>query len=226
MARLSRYIGVWKNDVSAFVCLSEFSKALFTRAGFSPGKLHVKSNFIPSGPVRNRIAKTPEPSVAFIGRLSEEKGYKFLLTAWIGRKERLFLAGSGDNLEAPANIEHLGQLGRSEILHLIEKSWVIVVPSIWHETFGLVVVEAFMLGTPVLASANGTFETLIENGRTGMLFKIGDEEDFQDRLNALLGDGELRNRITVAARAEYERRYTPDVNGRSLEEIYLQVMAK
>ena len=50
-------------------------------------------------------------------------------------------------------------------------------PSTWYESFGLIIVEAFATGLPVIASDLGALAELIAVGRTGLLFRPGDADD-------------------------------------------------
>ena len=63
-----------------------------------------------------------------------------------------------------------------------------VVPSVWAEPFGLVVVEAMARGTPVMASATGALSELLDDGRTGYLVPPGDAGALARRLAQVLAD--------------------------------------
>jgi len=84
----------------------------------------------------------------------------------------------------------------------------LVVPAGPNEAFGRVVVEAFSAGIPVVAFAAGGIPELIDDGRTGFLVLQRTGAALASRLREMLAAPELLDRVTRAARAEWERRYT------------------
>ena len=75
-----------------------------------------------------------------------------------------------------------------------------VLPSMFQETFGLVILEAFAAGTPVIGARSGGIPELVEDGRTGLLVDQGDVDGLRDAMRRLLVDPELRHRLGAAAR--------------------------
>jgi glycosyltransferase involved in cell wall biosynthesis len=122
----------------------------------------------------------------YIGTLSRAKGLEVLLDAWKGmpEKSRLLVAGKGAKdyeeklrREYPLpNVSYVGYADPSEFLRGVD---VLVVPSLYLEGFGRVVIEAFSAGVPVIASRSGPFPEIIEEGVTGWLFENGDADDLR-----------------------------------------------
>ncbi len=77
---------------------------------------------------------------------------------------------------------------------------VFVLPSICQEAFGLVVLEAFAAGIPVIGARSGGVPELVEDGRTGLLVDQGDVDGLYRAMSRLLFDDELRGRLGTAAR--------------------------
>ena len=71
-------------------------------------------------------------------------------------------------------IEWLGRVSHDRVIELMQAATVLVFPSIWYETFGLGIVEAFATGLPVIPSDLGTMSALVQHGRTGLHFRAGD----------------------------------------------------
>ena len=77
---------------------------------------------------------------------------------------------------------------------------VFVLPSICQEAFGLVILEAFAAGVPVIGTRSGGVPELVEDGRTGLLVNQADVDGLHDAMRRLLLDHELRARLGAAAR--------------------------
>jgi glycosyltransferase involved in cell wall biosynthesis len=68
---------------------------------------------------------------------------------------------------------------------LIQNAAFSVIPSEWYENCPYSVIESLMLGTPVLGARIGGIPELIDDGRTGELFRSGDAEDLKNKIQAL-----------------------------------------
>ena len=101
----------------------------------------------------------------------------------------------------------------------------LILPSEWYEPFGRVAIEAFARATPVIASDLGGMADLVEDGRTGRLFRPGDAGDLAAKVEwTLRHPGELA-RMRRAARKTFEARYTAAQNYRQLMAIYRRALA-
>ena len=106
------------------------------------------------------------------------------------------------------------------------QSIALVMPSICFETFGLVIIEAFSVGTPVIASRIGVLPELVEDGVTGLLFNPGDADDLADKLQWAQAHPEQMRSMGEAARAKYEAFYTAETNYQQLMTIYRDAIAE
>ena len=109
-------------------------------------------------------------------------------------------------------MEWLGRRSPAEVLELLRHAAFLVFPSEWYETFGRVAIEAFALGTPVVAARIGAVAELVDDGRTGLHFTPGDAGDLADKVRRMAVQGEEWRRMRIAARAEFEARFTPEAN--------------
>jgi glycosyltransferase involved in cell wall biosynthesis len=119
------------------------------------------------------------------------KGVNILVRAFERCQERypnirLHLAGWGglqsqlnQRCTENASIYYHGAVYGEEKARLFEDCDVVVVPSMWLEVFGIVVVEAFAYGKPVIASRIGGIPELVQEGRTGFLVTAEDEQALQ-----------------------------------------------
>jgi glycosyltransferase involved in cell wall biosynthesis len=221
-----RFLGTWTRAVDLYFTLTEFARRKFVEGGLDAERIAVKPNFIDpdpgSGSGRGGYA-------VFVGRLSPEKGIDTLLEAWTHISERINLKIVGDGPLAEqvqaANrldprIEWLGRRTPDEVLALIGEAACLVMPSIWYETFGRTIIEAFARGTPVVASRIGALAELVDEGRTGLLFRPGDAGDLASAVQRLGADPERLAKMRAEARREYETKYTAEINYRLLLAIY------
>lgn len=170
----------------------------------------------------------------FVRRLAPEKGLANLISAWEQRDLRLPLKIVGDGPLATsvaaaaarhAAIEWLGPKPRAEVDEWIADASFVVLPSEWYETFGLVAIEAFSRGTPVIAARIAAIAELVEDGATGLLFEPGRP----DHLAAAVDWATAHPRELAAmgdrARAVYEAKYTADSNYLRTLDLYQRVIA-
>jgi glycosyltransferase involved in cell wall biosynthesis len=84
----------------------------------------------------------------------------------------------------------------------------------------MVIREAFALGVPVIASDIGSIPDIIKHRVNGILFRPGDAEGLAASVREFFGNRELMEDMSRAARAEFDSRYTAEVNIRVLVDIY------
>ena len=101
----------------------------------------------------------------------------------------------------------LGWRNHAETLALYPRADICVVPSVWEEPFGIVAVEAMAAGRPVCASAVGGLREIVRDGVTGFLFGPRNTAELAAKLDALLDDSGLRQRMGAAGRAVVENEY-------------------
>jgi glycosyltransferase involved in cell wall biosynthesis len=87
----------------------------------------------------------------------------------------------------------VGQVRAQEFLRSID---VLVVPSLWHEPFGLVLCEAIGAGVPVVASAVGGIPEVIQHGQCGLLFDRGDGAALRTHVRELATQPSRRKKLS------------------------------
>lgn len=222
MLALHRALGTYRHKVARYIALNDFCRDKFIAGGLPPERVAVKPNFVDiPAPVGNLKARR---GGLFVGRLSPEKGINVLAEA-MDRVPGISLAviGTGPEqhkVDACAGLHALGGRTGEEVLHAMGEASYLVMPSIWYETFGMVAIEAFASGTPVIASQLGSMSELIDDGRTGLLFEPGSADSLAERIAWAEAHPVEMARMGQAARAEYEAKYTADINYRQLMAIY------
>jgi glycosyltransferase involved in cell wall biosynthesis len=175
------------------------------------------------GAARERAAGAEtELLVLYVGRLVGEKGVETLIEAWrradLGAGARLALAGEGpleQHVERSLpEARLLGQITPDALPALYAAADVLVLPSIhtasFREPWGLVVNEAMLQRTPVVASdaVGAAAGGLVRDGRNGFVVPAGDADALATRLRILAADGALRAELGATAR-EDAATYTP-----------------
>ena len=127
--------------------------------------------------------------VLFFGRFSEEKGVHTLIKAAEMLPDIHFVfAGQGpleEEVKKVVNIKDVGfQIGE-DLQRLIAGARFSVYPSEWYENCPFSVMESQMYGTPVLGAKIGGIPELIQNGKTGELFKSGDVAELVEKIQKL-----------------------------------------
>lgn len=150
--------------------------------------------------------------VGYVGQLIPSKGIADLIAtmgAWPSSQCRLVVAGKGAadyeealRREAPDNISFLGFVDPSELYSTID---VLVVPSLWEEPLGMIVLEAYAHGVPVIAAASGGLREIVEHGNTGMVYDPSSKAGLQDAISAFVHDRSLvtRFRPRIAEKTKY-----------------------
>jgi glycosyltransferase involved in cell wall biosynthesis len=232
MIAVHRMARTWKSKVAAFIALTDFARKKYIEAGLPANKIHVKPNFLDRDP---GMVSGQGGFALFAGRLTEDKGILTLIKAWnqAGISMPLEIAGDGPLAghvkEAAAqnrNIRWHGWMTRDRLLDKLRTAGILIVPSEWYEPFGLIIVEAFASGVPVLASHIGSLASMVEHQKTGLLFQPGDSADLAAQIDWYLGHPNQIQEMRFRARLEYERKYTSDSNYHSLMAIYDEALQR
>jgi len=225
MITLHRAIGTWSNKVTRYIALNDFCRNKFIEGGLPPERVVIKPNFV----------DFPAPIVCkrngflFVGRLSSEKGVHVLVQAFAELKgAALRVAGTGPEahlLHDVVGLTVLGPLSKTDVKAEMNGSTALVVPSIWYETFGLVMVEAFACGTPVMASRIGVLPNLVTEGVTGLLFEPGNAQDLAQKMRWAQQHPDEMAAMGRNARTQYEAEFTAERNYQQLMAIYQDAIA-
>ncbi|MBS9390445.1 MAG: glycosyltransferase family 4 protein [Dolichospermum sp. WA123] len=229
--------GTWQKSVDAYISLTAFQKAKMVQAGLPREKIYIKPNYI-FDPQSLNITRSNGEYALFVGRISPEKGISTLLDAYLQNSLHipLKIAGIGpqlENLRASIQsagldnvIQFLGQQDKLAVMQLMHNAKFLIFPSIWYETFGLTMVEAFACSLPVLASGWGSMAEIVENNVTGLHFQSGNSTDLANKIKWAFEHPEEMICMGKNARSAYEARYTPENNYQQLIAIYQAVIDK
>lgn len=166
---LAVHRGTWRS-VDRYIALTDAIASHLSSYGIPSDRTVVKPNSIPD-------PGAPDLSVAgdglaFVGRLSPEKGLALLLDAWaqhpVGALGTLRIAGDGplrpvaeSAAAARADVVYLGSVDAAGVRATLRDSAALVAPSTWHDVLPTVIIEALAAGRPVLGSNLGGIPYLV-----------------------------------------------------------------
>jgi glycosyltransferase involved in cell wall biosynthesis len=113
-----------------------------------------------------------------------------------------------------------GRVPNSEICAHYARAGIFVFPSLWHEPFGIPVIEAMAAGLPVVATRAGALPEVVIDGETGILVERGDGAGLAAAIGTLLANPNLRQRMGAAGRRRVQQLFTWDRSVERLERLY------
>jgi phosphatidylinositol alpha-mannosyltransferase len=186
---------------------------------YFPGDCRVIPNAINTNIFNPTTSRLPQfnddrPKILFLGRFEPRKGLKHLLQALPIIKEQipdilLIICGAGlfgyayqeyVAKEVKDNIYSAGLITGEERPHYYTSCDVFCAPSIGHESFGIVLLEAMASGKPVVASDIPGYRTILEDGKQGFLSQPRSPEDIADKLIKILTDPKQAKAMGEAGR--------------------------
>ena len=164
--------------------------------------------------------------IAYIGRLSYEKGYDLLVE--VARKHpeiKFCFAGAQrekNNTEIPKNVEFKGYLQKKELSKFIQESRFIVIPSRCYEGFPMAILEAACHGKPAIASNHGGFTEIIGQGENaiGKLFEPGNTDDLDKQIAELWNNQTLTEELGEKAFKKLKKHYDSEVVYKQWETLF------
>ncbi len=220
--------------IDLFIAPSRFIKNKFVQRGFPEKKI----SYYPYGfDCRNFIylpkSKSDVLRFGYMGTLLPMKGIGFLISAFKGIKNsniKLSIYGKlfpfsgfesyprilknmvkGDN-----RIELAGGYDNKDAGCILANIDVLIVPSLWLENAPLVVNEAFLSRTPVIASRIGGIPELVKDGVNGLLFNPKDADDLQAKMQYIIDNAQVLKEFA----GNMPEVKSIEENAKELEEVY------
>ncbi|MBL8151976.1 MAG: glycosyltransferase family 4 protein, partial [Blastocatellia bacterium] len=120
-------------------------------------------------------------------------------------------------------VEFLGYV--KNIAELYSAVDIVVIPS-ENEAFSIVCLEAMASGRVVIASNVGGLAEIIEDGKTGVLFSVGDSKELAEKLDLLLSQPAFADRLVAAAREIIEERFLRRRQIARTEQLYREAIER
>jgi glycosyltransferase involved in cell wall biosynthesis len=222
------------NQVDGLVGISQFVLERHLQFGYfaATPKKRVISNSYELGPYALPLPSLGTRSLpirfGYLGRLDPAKGIEVLLEAITQLPEGtwgLEVAGQGSTrydcyLHAKYRNPSIEFKGFTRSESFFTNIDVLVVPSLWHEPFGRVIIEAYAHGIPVIGASRGGIPELVEEGRTGFLFDPRQVRDLTAKMQRLIDQPEIINDMQPRC-LKKARSFTPE----NITEEYLEAYA-
>jgi glycosyltransferase involved in cell wall biosynthesis len=176
-----------------------------------------------------RFSEQPGPYLAFLGRMSPEKGPDRAIAIAKRLGMPLKMAAKVDPADAAyfhqyieplldhPLIEFIGEIGDADKSAFLGGAQALLFPIDWPEPFGLVMIEAMACGTPVVAYGCGSAPEVIDNGVTGYVVSTPDEAVEAVRMAARLDRREVRRR--------FDQRFSATAMARGYLSLYAERLA-
>ena len=238
-----RWINYWLlRHCDAVITVTEYEKTYLHAHGVAAEKLHVTGNGVHleiyqadnleatrQTLTQQHGLQANERVVTFIGRKVPEKGVADLIAATkVLRQDmpvRLFLVGpelewfrdiyADLSAEDRTYIVDLGLVSHQEKVNILHLSDLLALPS-KHEAFGIVFLEAWACGIPVVGSREGAIPSVI--GQEGLVCTFGDADDLARTLKQALADPEALRKMGAHGKTKVQMQYTWEAIGKTAEQ--------
>lgn len=215
--------------------LKMFGAELASKIRTIPGGVYLeeyKGHTQNSARIDKKYGLAGKKVVLFTGRLTVHKGVEYLIKAARQIKGEVIILGDGPErayLEKKiheyklTNTRILGYMSPKEQVSFKEfyaRADVYVAPSTWNEPLGLVILEAMAAKTPVISTRAGGVTSLIKDGYNGYLVRPRSSNEIADRVNMLLENDALRQKMGERAYRQVSEKYTWQHLAERFERIY------
>ena len=164
------------------VFVSDFQKRIIEKY------IKVKKGTVITNPyfIEDVDPQTKQWDFVYIGRTTAEKGVDLFLKLAIDLPKNKFLIVGDFGKKVSHNVDVTGWVSEKKVIEYLSKCRVLILPSLWPETFGLNVFKALRQGIPCLVSSNTAAEDYITK-ENGVVFKQGDYSDMKKKALEILG---------------------------------------
>ena len=226
MIATHRLRGTWVREVSRYIVLNQLCRDKFVQGGLPFDRMRIKPNFVES---QGKPDWADRSGGLFIGRLSPEKGLHTLAQAMRQLSSiQIDVFGNGplqSLVESTPGLHYRGFQDAATLQQRLRRAAYLVMPSTGVESFGLVAIEAFACGTPVIASRHGGLMEIVVQGKTGLLVPPGDAGELARAIAYAEAHPDHMLAMGQAAYETYLRCYTPETNYVLLMRIYREALA-
>lgn len=187
-----------------------------------------------SSPSKVRYPQDGGGSILFIGKINEAKGVYSIIRAFNRLAEshpdvRLRIIGEGDIPRAqsmvryPERVYFTGYLLRDNVIEEIDNASFCVLPS-YFENFSMAALEVLARRRALIYTSRASGAELIEDGVNGLLIDPDNTDQMAEKMELLLNDSDLRNRLAESGYTMCRRRFSTDVIIPQIEQYYQRIV--
>lgn len=214
----------------AYITLTDFNKQKLSLL-IPANKIYIKPNS--TATEISFSEKKSRNSFIFVSRLDQTKGIHLLLEVFLHLpNEKLIIIGTGPeeayvkqfiNDNHLTNVEYLGFTPQQEVLHLLYHAKALIFPTQWYEGFPVVLAESLSVGTPIICSNIGNPASIIEHGKTGLLFQYNSVSDCISKIIAFSSPSFDFATMEKNCQETFRKQYSPEQNYQLLISIYNKI---
>ena len=197
-------------EIKKMIVTTHYMENELIRHGFVSNQVPILPFFVEIPALEENNLNYNSNVILFVGRIVREKGVDVLLKALALVKHdfEAWIIGEGPyrkrceriskRLNLQNKVKFLGWVSNDTLHKLYLKATLVVVPSIWPETFGIVGMQAMKYGKPVVAFDVGGIADWLEDGETGFLVKRMDYRAMADKITLLLTNKLLAQKMGMS----------------------------
>jgi glycosyltransferase involved in cell wall biosynthesis len=220
MWRYTRMIEEAVNHVDLFIAPSTFAMQKHREMGLLRPIAELPyftSRWSQDQPTDRHVPRE-SPYFLFVGRLEKIKGLQRLIPVFQRyRNAQLWVAGTGDYegvlramTAGSPNIKFLGHQSGEQLRQLYDQAVATIVPSIWYEVFGIIILESFARNTPVIVSNMGAMPKVIGDSGGGFVFNT--EAELVAAMDKLMDEPSLREEMGARGYRALQERWSANAH--------------
>lgn len=236
VAMIEGYINKWckfYDNVDVFTAPSKFMRELAITYGVPREKIVILRNVLNFDAYTKSYEK--EKIFLYMGRISDEKGLTIAIDAMKMLRDKkaldgwkFVIAGKGpyeeflreyvkkNNVENVVEFAGFCKKGSNKWTNLMRKSAVAVLPSVWYDNSPIAISESMAFRSPIIVSDYGGTKEMLEDGKSGFVFKTNDVVDLANKMQKFIDDDTL-----VQLMGKEAQKYIHTLND---EETYYQTL--
>jgi glycosyltransferase involved in cell wall biosynthesis len=228
---VQQHIGCLPTNVDQFISISHFSENICAQHLPIDSRFAKVRNPIDMGERQPPADPAASKDFVMVARMFAPKGWELFLEAC--ERAGVQAVAVGDGPDRPAlerrfpRARYLGQIDRPGVARAMRSSRALVLPSLWHETQGMVIAEAASHGIPAIVSDTCGGAEGIDAGHSGLLFPIGNLDELTAAIRRIANDDVFARRLGGAAAERYwSDPPTPAVHANELLALYRQMLQR
>lgn len=180
-------------------------------------------------------------NLLYVGTIEERKGLSYLIDAISlledNKSVKLNIVGKIvdqayyvklqrkiKNLGLSDNVNFLGRISDEKLTECYQKAEIFTFPSLL-EGYGIVLVEAFNYGLPIICFNNSAMPYTVKNGINGFVAKNKDAKDFSSKIQLLMGNNKLRGELQNGIKETVKQLKTREDFENAVESVYLKFVS-